>query len=123
MEVPAYLQPYFPVLVLVIFAVAFAVGTIFLSYIIGPRRYSKIKMAPYECGVDPVGDARERFPIKFYIFAVLFILFDIETVFIYPWAVVFRDLGPFGLMEMGLFILILFLGLIYTWKKGALEWE
>ena len=69
MEVPAYLQPYFPVLVLVIFAVAFAVGTLFVSYIIGPRRYDKIKMSPYECGVDPVGDARERFPIKFYIFA------------------------------------------------------
>jgi NADH-quinone oxidoreductase subunit A len=123
MEVPGYLLPYFPVLVLVLFAAAFAVGTVIFSYIIGPRRYDKIKMAPYECGVDPVGDAHQRFPVKFYIFAVLFILFDIETVFIYPWAVIFRDLGLFGLVEMGFFIIILFLGLIYVWKKGALEWE
>ncbi|MFH1624392.1 MAG: NADH-quinone oxidoreductase subunit A, partial [Pseudomonadota bacterium] len=81
------------------------------------------KMMPYECGVDPIGTARRRFSVKFYIIAMLFIIFDIEAVFLYPWAVVFKDLKVFGFIEMGIFIVILFIGLIYAWKKGALEWE
>ena len=82
-----------------------------------------MKLAPYECGCEPVGSARERFSIKFYLIAMLFILFDIEAVFLYPWAVLFKRLGVFGLMEMGVFIAILFVGYVYVWKKGALEWE
>jgi NADH-quinone oxidoreductase subunit A len=80
-------------------------------------------MAPYECGCEPIGTARERFPIKFYLIAMLFILFDIEAVFLYPWAILYKKLGVFGLVEMGVFVVILFVGYIYVWKKGALEWE
>ena len=78
---------------------------------------------PYECGVDPVGTARSRFSIKFYITTMIFILFDIEALFLYPWAVIYRKLGLFGLVEMGVFVLVLLAGFIYVWKKGALEWE
>jgi NADH-quinone oxidoreductase subunit A len=80
-------------------------------------------MIPYECGMDPFGEARARFSIKFYLVAVLFIIFDIEAVFLYPWAVIFRELKIFGLMEMAVFIAILLVGFVYVWKKGALEWE
>jgi NADH-quinone oxidoreductase subunit A len=114
---------YFPVIILVGVATAFGLGSLIFSSIIGPKKYSKVKMAPYECGCEPVGSARERFSVKFYLIAMLFILFDIEAVFLYPWAVLYRKLGLFGLMEMGVFILILLVGYIYVWKKGALEWE
>jgi NADH-quinone oxidoreductase subunit A len=80
-------------------------------------------MTPYECGMDPVGQARSPFSVKFYIIAMLFIIFSIEVIFIYPWAVIFRDLKIFGLAEMAVFIAILLVGFIYVWKKGALEWE
>ena len=114
---------YLPIVVLVIVAALFGLISITLSSLIGQKKYSKVKMAPYECGCEPVGTARERFSIKFYIIAMLFILFDIEAVFMYPWAVLFKRLGLFGLIEMGVFIVILFVGYIYVWKKGALEWE
>jgi NADH-quinone oxidoreductase subunit A len=117
------LGAYLPIIVLVAVAAAFGLGSIILSSLIGQRKPSDVKMSPYECGCDPVGSARERFSIKFYIIAMLFILFDIEAVFLYPWAVLFKRLGMFGLMEMGVFIVILFVGYIYVWKKGALEWE
>lgn len=117
------LGAYLPIILLVAVAVAFGLGSIILSSLIGPKKPSEIKLSPYECGVEPVGNARERFSVKFYIIAMLFILFDIEAVFLYPWAVLFKRLGMFGLMEMGVFIVILFVGYIYVWKKGALEWE
>ncbi|WP_243374391.1 NADH-quinone oxidoreductase subunit A [Geotalea sp. SG265] len=117
------LGAYLPIIVLVAVAAAFGLGSIILSSLIGQKKPSDVKMSPYECGCDPVGSARERFSIKFYIIAMLFILFDIEAVFLYPWAVLFKRLGMFGLMEMGVFIVILFVGYIYVWKKGALEWE
>jgi NADH-quinone oxidoreductase subunit A len=117
------MREYLPVLLFLLVAIAFAGGTILLSSIIVPRRRSREKMAPYECGVEPVGDARERFSIKFYLVAVLFILFDIEAVFLYPWAVAFRQLGLYGLIEMVLFIVILLVGYLYVLKKRALEWE
>ena len=117
------LGAYLPIIVLVIVAALFGLISITLSSLIGQKKYSKVKMAPYECGCEPVGTARERFSIKFYIIAMLFILFDIEAVFMYPWAILFKRLGLFGLIEMGVFILILFVGYIYVWKKGALEWE
>jgi len=114
---------YLPVLMFLLIAIAFAVGTIVVSSLIVPMRRNPAKDQSYECGVEPVGDARGRFTIKFYLVAVLFILFDIEAVFLYPWAVTFRQLGLYGLVEMALFILILFVGYVYLLKKRALEWE
>ena len=117
------MREYVPVLLFLLVAIAFAGGTIGLSSIIVPRRRNSIKNSAYECGVEPVGDARERFSVKFYLVAVLFILFDIEAVFLYPWAVAFKQLGAYGLIEMLLFILILLVGYVYLLKKRALEWE
>jgi len=117
------LGTYLPIILLILIAIAFGLGSVVFSSLIGQKKYSKVKMAPYECGCEPVGTARDRFPIKFYLVAVLFILFDIEAVFLYPWAVLYKKLGLFGLVEMGLFVVILFVGYIYVWKKGALEWE
>jgi NADH-quinone oxidoreductase subunit A len=114
---------YLPVLLFLIAAIIFAVGTLTLSTFIVPRRRNSVKNAAYECGVDPVGDARQRVTVKFYLVAVLFILFDIEAVFLYPWAVTFRQLGLYGLIEMILFIVILMVGYLYLIKKRALEWE
>jgi len=114
---------YLPIVAFLIVAILFPVVVIALSSIFGTRKPTPEKVMPYECGVDPIGSARSRFPVKFYIIAVLFIIFDIEAVFLYPWAVIFKDLGMFGFIEMGIFIVILFVGLIYAWKRGALEWE
>ncbi|MCK9173052.1 NADH-quinone oxidoreductase subunit A [Desulfuromonas thiophila] len=117
------LESYLPILVLIALAVLFALGSVVFSFIFGPKKPSAVKLAPYECGMPLFGTARERFSVKFYIVAMLFILFDIEAVFLYPWAVVFKRLGMFGFIEMGVFILILLVGYVYVWKKGALEWE
>jgi NADH-quinone oxidoreductase subunit A len=117
------LKAYLPILLFLLVAIAFAGGTILLSSLIVPRRSNRVKMSAYECGVEPVGSARERFSIKFYLVAVLFILFDIEAVFLYPWAVAFRQLGLYGLVEMVLFIVVLLVGYLYVLKKRALDWE
>lgn len=117
------LGAYLPIVLLVVIAICFGLGALVLSSFVGPKKPSKIKLQPYECGCDPVGSARERFSIKFYLIAMLFILFDIEAVFLYPWSILFKKLGMFGLVEMGVFIAILLVGYIYIWKKGALEWE
>jgi NADH-quinone oxidoreductase subunit A len=117
------LDTYLPILVLMGIALAFALGSVVMSRLIGMKKPSQVKLAPYECGMPPVGSARERFSVKFYIIAMLFIVFDIEAVFLYPWAVVFKKLGLFGFLEMGVFIVILLVGYAYVWKKGALEWE
>jgi NADH-quinone oxidoreductase subunit A len=117
------MRNYIPILMFLLAAIAFAGSTILLSSLIVPRRKNRVKMSAYECGVEPVGDARERFSIKFYLVAVLFILFDIEAVFLYPWAVAFRQLGLYGLVEMLLFIGVLLIGYVYVLKKRALEWE
>ena len=122
----ATIGDYLPLLILVIIATLLAGLLVGLSWILGPKAPSAEKLAPYECGVNPVGSARERFPVKFYLIAMLFIIFDIETVFLYPWAVTFRSRAVsqvFELVEMVIFIVILFVGYIYVWKKGALEWE
>ena len=122
----ATIGDYLPLLVLVVIATLLAGLLVGLSWILGPKAPSAEKLAPYECGVNPVGSARERFPVKFYLIAMLFIIFDIETVFLYPWAVTFRSRAVsqvFELVEMIIFIVILFVGYIYVWKKGALEWE
>jgi len=117
------LDSYLPIITLIIIAVGFSIGSVVFFPLIGEKKPTAIKLSPYECGMPPVGSARERFSIKFYIIAMLFIVFDIEVVFMYPWAVMFKRLGLFGFMEMGVFILILLVGYAYVWKKGALEWE
>jgi NADH-quinone oxidoreductase subunit A len=122
----ALLNSYIPVLVMVVGAIAIALILVGLSALLGPRRPSPAKDAPYECGVTPIGSARERFPIKFYLTAMLFILFDIETVFLYPWAVTYKTSGGlmlFNLLEMAIFVVVLFVGYIYVWRRGGLEWE
>src|SRR5512134_4051492 len=118
-----FADPYFPVLILMVIALAMAVGFVFLSQALGPKRYDRIKYSVYECGVDPLTPASVRVSVKFYLIAILFILFDLEAAFLYPWAVLFRQLGWFGFIEMGIFLLILLVGLVYAWKKGALEWQ
>jgi NADH-quinone oxidoreductase subunit A len=100
-----------------------AVGLVFLSQALGPKKYERIKYSVYECGVDPITSATVRISVKFYLVALLFILFDLEAAFLFPWAVVFRDLGLFGFIEMAIFVGILLVGLLYAWKKGALEWQ
>ncbi len=114
---------YFPIFIFFIVAVGFALFVLIASALIGKRKITPQKMIAYECGMDPIGEARNPFSVKFYIIAMLFILFDIEAVFLYPWAVIFKDLRIFGLVEMAVFIAILLVGFIYVWKKGASEWE
>lgn len=118
-----FADPYFSVLLLLIIAVGMAVGFVFLSQALGPKKYEQVKYSVYECGVDPFTSAAVRVSVKFYLVALLFMLFDLEAAFLYPWAVLFRDLGLFGFIEMAIFVGILLVGLIYAWKKGALEWQ
>ncbi len=113
---------YTGILIMVAVAAAFGGVVVLLSRLIGKRQESREKLMPYECGIDPTGNARRRFSIKFYITAMLFIIFDIEAVFLYPWAVVYRSLKIFGFIEMVVFVGILLIGFLYVWKKGALEW-
>ena len=114
---------FIPILMMLIVGIGFAVFTLVASHFLGKRVNDPAKLGPYECGITPVGSARERFHTRFYLVAMLFIVFDIETVFLYPWAIVFKQLGMFGLMEMAVFVAILLLGLVYVWGKGALEWD
>jgi NADH-quinone oxidoreductase subunit A len=117
-----YFANYLPLLIHFLVAMALAGAIVTLSYFIGYRRPTPAKMSPYECGMTPVGDARERFSVKFYLVAMLFILFDVEAVFLYPWAVILRDLKMFGFWEMLVYIGIMLVGFFYVWKKGALDW-
>ena len=117
------LQPYVPILILVVFVIANAVLMLGVSHLLSTYRRTPVKIAPYESGMPVLGNARERFSVKFYLVAMLFLLFDIEAIFLFPWAVVYRDLKLFGFVEMLLFILAILAGYIYVWKKGALEWE
>jgi NADH-quinone oxidoreductase subunit A len=118
------LPSYLPILFLVILSSAFAVGSLLAASKLSPRRWTAAKLEPYECGIVPEEgiDDRERFPVKFYLVAMLFIIFDIETMFLYPWAVTYDELKLFGLIEMGTFIAILFAAYVYVWKRGGLEW-
>ena len=115
-------QSYFPVLLQILLAGATAAALVTLSWLIGHRTRSRQKDPPYECGMAPTGSARERFSVKFYLVAIVFILFDIEAVFLYPWVVVYRDLRLFAFFEMLLFIVLIVSGFFYIWKKGALDW-
>jgi NADH-quinone oxidoreductase subunit A len=116
------LPEYVPVLILALVAVGFGAFTVFLSQLLGKPRPTPAKSAVYECGVPPVGTARERFPIKFYLVCMIFILLDVDAAFLYPWALIYRSLGLFGLLEMGLFVAFLGGGFVYAWKVGALDW-
>ncbi len=117
------LQDYFPILVYLIIIVVVALAILGLSAWVGIHRPSREKLSPYECGITPVGNARERFSVSFYLVGMLFILFDVEAVFLYPWAVVYKDLRWSGFVEMFLYIVILLAGYLYIWKKGALDWS
>ena len=124
-----HLNDYLPILLIFVVAGGFAVGNIFISQFIGQRKHTRTKMMPYECGKDPVGSARERFSVKFYLIAMIFILFDIEVIFLVPWAVVFKTLASpaFGLrtlvyVEMMVFVALLLVGYVYVVKKGAFDW-
>jgi len=114
---------YLAILIYIAIAVAFAVFAIAASYLLGQRKPTAIKQSPYECGMTTIGPTYKKIPIKYYIIAMLFLLFDIEVVFLYPWAVVFKQLKVFGFVLMAIFIGILLIAYIYIWKKGALEWE
>jgi len=123
------LSDYLPILLMFIVAAGFAVGNILLSQFVGQRKRTRTKLMPYECGKDPVGSARERFSVKFYLIAMLFILFDIEVIFLVPWAVVYKSLASqaadmrlFVYLEMMVFIFLLLAGYIYVVKKGAFDW-
>jgi NADH-quinone oxidoreductase subunit A len=118
-----YPQTYFPVLVQVVIAIALAAGLIGASALLGKRARSPLKDTPYESGMAPVGSARERFSVKFYLVGMIFILFDIEAVFLYPWAVVYRELKLFAFAEMFIFVALIMIGFFYVWKKGALDWS
>ena len=114
---------YLPILILVIVATAFACLALIVPTLLGPHKPTETKLLPYESGKIPFSDARRRFPVKYYLTAMLFIVLDIAVIFLYPWATVFRDLKVFGLMAMAIFVAILLVGYVYIWKKGALEWD
>ena len=121
-----YLSRYFPVLLFIFVALAFGVVTLLLSYLVQPKYPEPEKLSTYECGSEPFSDARMPFPVRYYIFAMLFVIFDIEVIFLYPWAVVFNDINKvsiIGLIEMLVFIALFLVAYVYAWRKGALEWD
>ena len=117
------LQSYTPLFLHLVLAMALSGVLLLLSSVVGWRRPSRVKAQAYECGMTPTGDARQPFSVKFYLVAMVFILFDVEAIFLYPWAYIFRELRWFGFVEMLLYIVILLVGYIYLWKKGALDWN
>src|SRR5580693_7993636 len=124
-----YLWQYLPLMIQIVVAVGMACGMVSMSYFLGKHKRSRTKLSPYECGMDPVGDARGRFSVKFYMVAMLFILFDVEAVFVLPWAVIYRRLPAitgsrmFGFWEMLVYLAFVAVGLFYVWKKGILDWS
>ena len=117
------LESWAPILIFFILVAGFGVVSLIMSYVFGVKKPDARKLSPYECGMQPIGTARERLSLKFYLVAMLFLLFDIEAVFLFPWAVVYRELKLFGFFEMLVFIAVILAGYVYAWKKGALEWE
>src|SRR3954463_413975 len=116
------LNAYIPIYLFLLIAIGFACFTLIMSQLVQSKKYNKVKLEPYECGIEPETDARDRYSVRYYLVAMLFVIFDVETVFMFPWAVVLDRLALFGLIEMFLFILILVVGYAYAWRKGALEW-
>jgi len=117
------MEGFLPILIMIGLGVAFAAGSVALSQMVGPKKPSPEKSAPYECGMPAVGDARERQSVKFYLVAMIFLLFDIEIAFLYPWALAFRDLGMVGFLQIVTFFGLLVTGYIYVWRKGAFDWS
>jgi NADH-quinone oxidoreductase subunit A len=115
-------QTWFPVLVQALLAMVIAAALVTLSFVVGHRLKNKVKDMPYECGILPTGDAQHRFSVRFYLVAMMFILFDIEAIFLYPWAVVFKQLKMFGFFEMLTFVILILAGFFFIWKKGVLDW-
>src|SRR4249919_3507615 len=116
------MQGWLSIVLMIVLGLLFAVPSVALSQFLGPRKPSPEKLAPYECGMPPVGDARERMSVKFYLVAMIFLLFDIEVAFLYPWAMALRDLGWNGFVQVVLFFALLLAGYLYVWRKGALDW-
>ena len=117
------LTEYLPVLLFLVVSAVVGIALIVIGNLLGPRRPETDKASPYECGFEAFEDARMRFDVRYYLIAILFIIFDLEIAFVFPWATVFGKLGLLGLIEMGMFLSLLVLGFVYVWKKGALEWE
>ena len=116
------LDAYIPIFLFVLVAIGFAIFTLIVSKLVHPSRYNRVKLEPYECGIEPLTDARDRYSVRYYLVAMLFVIFDVETVFMFPWAVAMDELALFGLIEMLVFLFILVLGYVYAWRKGALDW-
>ena len=115
-------EAYVPILLFLCVAAAFPLVTLLVAKVVRPSRYNRTKMDAYECGMETAGEPRQRYSIRYYVIAVLFVVFDVETVFLFPWAVKYKALGLFGFVEMLIFLAILVFGYLYAWKKGALEW-
>ena len=116
------LDAYIPIFLFVLVAIGFAIFTLIVSGLVQPRSYNRVKLEPYECGIEPLTDARDRYSVRYYLVAMLFVIFDVETVFMFPWAVIMDELVLFGLIEMLVFLFILLVGYAYAWRKGALDW-
>ena len=116
------LDAYIPVFLFILVALGFAIFTLMVAGLVHPSRYNRVKLQPYECGIEPLTDARDRYSVRYYLVAMLFVIFDVETVFMFPWAVIMDELALFGLIEMLVFLFILVVGYVYAWRKGALEW-
>ena len=116
------LNAYIPIFLFLLIAIGFACFTLIMSQLVQSKKYNKVKLEPYECGIEPQTDARDRYSVRYYLIAMLFVIFDVETVFMFPWAVIMDKLALFGLIEMIVFLAILVAGYAYAWKKGALEW-
>jgi len=116
------LDAYIPIFIFILVAIAFAFGTLIVAWLVRPAKHHPVKFEPYECGIEPITDARDRYSIRYYLVAMLFVIFDVETVFLFPWAVVMDRLMLFGFIEAVVFLFILIVGYFYAWKRGALEW-
>ncbi|RFA30569.1 NADH-quinone oxidoreductase subunit A [Alkalilimnicola ehrlichii] len=117
------LENYLPILVFIVIGLVIGTALLAVGYVLGPRKPSEGKLAAYECGFEAFEDSRMKFDVRYYLVAILFIIFDLEIAFLFPWAIVLDDIGLFGFAAMGIFLAILLLGFLYEWKKGALEWE
>jgi NADH-quinone oxidoreductase subunit A len=115
-------QNYIPIFIFMAIVGILIPLTLGIAKLVRPEKPDKVKLMPYECGVDPIGDSRQRYTVRFYIVAILFVIFDVETIFLFPWAVQYKALGLFGFVEMMIFLVILIVGYVWIWKKGALEW-
>lgn len=122
-QTAAYLSQYFSVFLFILVAIGFGAVTLLISNVVQPRLDLPEKLLPYECGSEPISDARNPFPVRYYIIAMLFVIFDVEMMFLFPWAIVFDQIGFWGLFEMFFFIGLFILGYIYAWRKGALQWD